>query len=81
MKATQITLGIYRPFVQNTLSNTCRGHKSQQINMELHTFSSNLGSCGTGTAPADVKPPWLEDVSDVSSNLTNCPIWVAAKWA
>jgi hypothetical protein len=60
---------------------TQRAHKPQQKNIELHTFSCNLGSCGTGTAPADVKPPWLEDVSDKSSNFMNCPIWVAAKCA
>lgn len=53
----------------------------QQKNIELHTFSCNLGSWGTAAAPADVTPPWLEDVSDLSSNFTNDPTWAAAKWA
>jgi len=42
--------------------------------MELQTFSCNLGNCGTGTAPAEVTPPWLEEVSEVSSNFINWPI-------
>lgn len=57
-----------------------RGHREpQQKNIELHTFSCSLGSWGTGTGPADVIPPWLEDVSDASSNLMNDPTWLAAR--
>lgn len=47
--------------------------ETQQKNMELDTLSFNLGSRGTGGAPADVNPPRLEDVSDMSSNFMNCP--------
>jgi len=31
------------------------------------------------TLPTDVCPPWLDDASDVSSNLMNVPTWVAAR--
>lgn len=46
----------------------------QQKNMELTTFLCSLGSSCTGTAPATVtppEPPWLEAVSDISSNFMN----------
>jgi len=54
---------------------------AQQKNMELLTFSWRLGSSCTGALPADVCSPWLEDVSDISSNFMNCPTWAAARCA
>lgn len=56
-------------------------HELQQKNMLLLTFWCNLGSSGTKTGPAEVTPPWLEDVSDISSNLMNWDTWVAARCA
>ena len=43
---------------------------AQQKNMELLTFSCSQGSSWIGMLPAEVWPPWLEDVS---SNLRNWP--------
>lgn len=53
----------------------------QQKNIELQTFSCNLGSSGTGGPPTEVKLPWLEDVSEESSNFMNSETCVAARWA
>jgi hypothetical protein len=44
----------------------------QQKNMELWTFSCNLGSSGMGELPTEVTFP--EEVSERSSNFINCPI-------
>ena len=33
--------------------------------------ASRRGNTWTGTLPAEVWPPWLVDVSDISSNLMN----------
>ena len=51
--------------------------------MVLRTFSCSRGGSGTGTLPADVCPPWLDDdeASNVSSNVMNVPTWAAARWA
>ena len=42
----------------------------QQKSMELLTFSCSQGSSWTGMMPAEVWPPWLEDIS---SNFMNWP--------
>ena len=41
---------------------------AQQKSMELLTFSCSQGCSWAGTLPADVWPPWLEDIS---SNFMN----------
>ena len=41
---------------------------AQQKSMELLTFSCSQGCSWVGTLPADVWPPWLEDIS---SNFMN----------
>ncbi|MFS8009296.1 hypothetical protein Hanom_Chr14g01283081 [Helianthus anomalus] len=52
----------------------------QQKNIELHTFSCNLG-IWVKPPPLLLPPPpplWLDAVSDISSNFTNVDICDAA---
>ena len=44
---------------------------AQQKNMEHQTFPYRQGSSWTGTLPAVVWPPWLEDVFDIPLNFMN----------
>ena len=51
----------------------------QQKNIELATSTFSFGMGETGTASDVVIPPWLDEVSELSSNFIAVAICAAAK--